>query len=1083
MSSMAVDVLAGFAPTIGALDLAAALGLSRPTAEQAAVVEHLGPTGLQPTQVVAGAGSGKTETMAMRVVWLVVNGINPERILGLTFTTKAATELAERISDRLEQARHRRLQLPADLGERMGRLADGDLPSVSTYNAYAAGIVSEHGLRIGLEPGLRVCADAERYEIMSRIVQQWDAPMDAVPWDSVATLVGAVVGLAGQLGDHLGDVPTVQAWLTRHRSHLAGLSGKKLNLHKELDKGLDALQQLLPLVERFAQVKRRDGLLDFSDQVAMAARLASLQPVQTIERNRYDVVLLDEYQDTGFAQATMLMRLFAGRVVMSVGDPCQAIYGWRGAGQNNLPAFRAEIRGDGLLADRLTLSQTFRNGGKILAIAEAIAAPLREHGIDVVALRPCPGEQDSGVVEVSFHADKDSELTDLADRIATLIATGDFQPSDVAVLCRTRKDALAVLPALAVAGVPAQAAGMEGLLLAPEVRDVEGFLSVAFDPGAGAHLARMLTGRSINLGIADLKALGRRAKELAHAARSPSHVVSSVDSADGASLVEALSDLGEPTAYSADGLERLRDLASRIALLRERLDQPLADLVGDAIQLSGVGREAPLSEAPQLANARLARLVGVVADFEATNGGGPISLLAYFTSARDLEGGLSDPDSSVIGNVVTVMTVHGAKGLEWPVVAVPSLVDAHFPSPANSSKGWVANPRALPFPLRGDREGMPVLDLTACPDNASVRAALDVHKGECDEHHLREERRLAYVGVTRAAKVLLLSGHRWDLERVTPCDPSPFLIEARNACCAGAGVVTTWQDVAEKAPAADVDVALGVVPRQGDPVAQHSLESAAALVRAAMATNTPPTHELSPTASSPWADVTGALTLLLRERDDLASEHPVLLPQRLGVTDLVRLHENPASVAAALRRPLPRRPGAQARRGSAFHAWVETFYSGQQLLDLDDDLWAPDELDDSQLEAMKDAFRASSWAAASPVGVEVAFTTVIGGVVVRGRMDAVFPDNSTSAAEPPRYLVIDWKTGAPPSEQAAQSAAVQLAIYRSAWAALRGVPLDRVSAAFHYVLLGRTWRPADLLSTEQISQLIESIPVADPSSR
>src|SRR3954447_23886257 len=198
-------------------ELARLLGLPEPTSEQARVIA--GP--LAPTAVVAGAGSGKSETMAARVVWLVANGlVRPERVLGLTFTRKAAAELGARVRSRLDRLRD---PLAADEIGRLGGPAifDGE-PVVSTYHSYAARLFGDHALREAMEPTMRLITPAVAWQLASRVVDSYDGPMDKIDWtpDTVTT---AVMELAGELAEHLrapGDVRGVGEWLRKRYAAL-----------------------------------------------------------------------------------------------------------------------------------------------------------------------------------------------------------------------------------------------------------------------------------------------------------------------------------------------------------------------------------------------------------------------------------------------------------------------------------------------------------------------------------------------------------------------------------------------------------------------------------------------------------------------------------------------------------------------------------------------------------------------------------------------------------------------------------------------------------------------------------------------
>jgi DNA helicase-2/ATP-dependent DNA helicase PcrA len=203
----------------------------------------------------------------------------------------------------------------------------------------------------------------------------------------------------------------------------------------------------------------------------------------------------------------------------------------------------------------------------------------------------------------------------------------------------------------------------------------------------------------------------------------------------------------------------------------------------------------------------------------------------------------------------------------------------------------------------------------------------------------------------------------------------------------------------------------------------------------------------------------------------------VPLPARLSVSSLVALARDPAELARQVRRPMPRPPVRQARRGTAFHQWLEQRY-GQQLLIDDNALFGPedntaeDESAEGDLAVLRSRFEQGEWAERWPQAVEVPFETLIGDRLVRGRIDAIFADAPGGG-----YDVVDWKTGRPPGSEAERHAvSVQLAAYRLAWAALAGVAVADVRAAFYYVAHDQTVRPADLLDESGLAALIDQIP-------
>ena len=1034
---------------------------------------------LQPYAIVAGAGSGKTQTMGLRVAWLVANGhVEPHRVLGLTFTRKAAGELSVRVRRMLRRlaVAHDRDQFLAP--EVAALLASGE-PTVSTYHGYAAALVAEHALRAGIEPSARLLGEAMTWQYAAEVVQAYDGPMANVE-HKPTTVIADVLGLAGELAEHLATADDVRALSGRLRDLLdplpraSGQRGKDLPLVVgELRQTLAGRLQLLPLVDRYVQLKRRRDAMDYGDQVALAARIARDDPaVGEIERSRFSAVLLDEYQDTGESQRVLLRSLYGdGHAVTAVGDPRQAIYGWRGASAGNLERFPTDFpRSDGTAASSTGLTVSFRNGERILLAANALADGITVRAVDEGPLRAVADRQDPGEVVCAVHETVDDEAAWVAAEIADRGRDG-VSWSEMAVLVRRRSQFPALEAALRAEGVPCEVVGLGGLLLEPDVTDVVATLRLLVDASAGNAAVRVLAGPRWRIGPRDLDALGRRARRLALPApvvdRAPADDDPEPDAVDERSLIDALDDLGSSDAYSPEGYRRLVDLRDELRRLRRACVQPLPDLVADVARTLELDVE--LASRPGLAavdaTVHVDRLIEVAEEFVASGEDpGLLAFLAYLDAAEERERGLEPDVAEPEGDRVLLLTVHAAKGLEWDVVAVAGLTRCVFPVEGQPVADWSKQIAALPFPLRGDRGELPTLQLDGVVDQKQAADAVTAFRAACKERSALEERRLAYVAVTRARTTLLCSGYWWDTAQKAR-GPSQLLQAIREA----PGTVVA---VDAPPPAPDAVNPLTARPRSAswprDPLdgRRVAIEDAAALVRAGVAT-LPVTAE-----EQRWSE---DVELLLREQAalDSAGDAVVELPGQLSVSQLVALRHGPGELARSLRRPLPAKPRPLARRGTAFHAWLETLYGQQRLLDVDEMPGAADEsaVPDEDLLELQQRFRDSQWWGRVPVEVELPFETSIEGIVIRGRVDAIFRDDDG------RYDVVDWKTGQVPSGAEAQAAAVQLAAYRLAWSSLSGVPLDDVRAAFHYVRDGVTVRPVDLLDADGLAALVAAVPV------
>ena len=1162
------------APKFTPEELSALLGeKNSPTAEQS----HIISSPLSPRLVIAGAGSGKTATMADRVVWLVANGwVRPEEVLGVTFTRKAAGELATRIRaklaalQRIAAADTQNQVFPAGLLS-----TDALEPKVSTYHSYASGIVSDYGLRLGVERDVVLLGGAQSFQLASEVVEAFDGEYEHFR-SAKSTLVKAVIQLAGECAEHLQDPAGVRGWLLDRVAEfeaLPYLATAKKNPSQavgELSGLLRTRASVAEMVGRYTDAKRARGALDFGDLVALAARVANEIPVAAeTERQRYKVVLLDEFQDTSHAQLVLFSRLFGdGHAVTAVGDPNQSIYGFRGASAGQLfhfvrefpvrlPADRDNTAGADItagadntavpaetagaaatagparfaVAPTSYLTTAWRNGRTILSAANVISAPLSRAaartgpagerdtagGVEVPPLQPSPAAVQGRVVMGRFGTDEDEAAAIAGDVLKFRVTDFDGsaaepEPPAMAVLCRRRAQMECIRREFEVRGIPYEIVGLGGLLDTPEIIDLVATLRVLADPGRSDSLMRLLAGARWRIGPADLMALRDWSSFLARRRGRPGApdddaddgaeaAVIEGDLTDAASLVEALDWLpreGWTSAHgrqlSAEALERLQRLSAELRQLRGYMGDDLTTLLGEVERAMLLDIEVSARPGISIHQARrnLDAFQDAAAGFLHTSHRVDVlAFLAWLEAAAAEENGLDAAAPEVNHEAVQLLTVHASKGLEWDVVFVPGLNAGAFPSSRDSR--WSSGSAALPWPLRGDRADLPQWDLEH-PDQKGWLDAEKEFKSAVQVHGEAEERRLAYVAYTRAKHVLWVSSAAWVGSRAGMADMSPFLAELEVLVADGAATIhpqsVSEESLPEESPlTSELEVAGWpydplegpIDPRTGSrlrlvPGRRAAMQSAAARVLesldsdvlrdATAGTGAPGPDKRRPLRGPAGGWASEAATLLER-RSRRTAVHEVHLPGHISASTLVDLEDDAGSVVARLRRPVPREPGMSARKGTAFHAWVEEYFGAAGMLDLGEAAGSDDHIDAAYgLDSMVETFRQSEWANRAPAHVEVPVETRIGDVVVRGRIDAVFRDADGG------WDLVDWKTGRRPSAAQLKTKAVQLAVYRLAWARLKGVPLDQVRAAFYYVADNQVVRPHDLGSAERLEQIV-----------
>lgn len=1077
------------------LQIADALGLPPPTAEQQSVIEA--PLG--PALVVAGAGSGKTETMSARVLWLVANGlVSPEQVLGLTFTRKAASELAHRIRERLIHLGH------SDLfaGHSAPPIVDAfTQPTVATYNAFASSLYRDHAVLIGRDPDGVVLGAAAAWQLARGLVARATDDRLADHDLTVDRITTAVLDLAHALTEHLVDPDRVRSYLTDFQSVVELPPGGR-GEYKDVEKLVATLTPTLPLLdlaEQYAARKQRDGLLEFSDQVALALDLLDRHPDVGVRlRERYRVVLLDEYQDTNVAQTRLLAGLFAGTPVMAVGDPHQSIYGWRGASATNLDDFAIRFAEPGSdTVDRFALSTSWRNGRRILDVANALVEPLTARGgVSVGVLEPAHFASEHPVElemleTVDEEADRIAEWfaarLDLPTDGAPAVRAPDATPPTASLLMRSRATQPLFLDALRRRGVPFHVLGIGGLLTQPEIADLVSALRVIDDPSAGTELVRLLAGPRWSIGLADLDALRGvahwlRDRDLAQQRFSDDvreRMRASVSGSDSASLVDALDflahapdDHGQLAAFSDTGAARLREAGRLFAGLRRRTSLDLADLVGVVEHELMLDIEVAANPYRVLGESPRDAFLDALDDYlgladDATLGG----FLRWLREA-EWRDNLSPRTEDAEPGTVQVLTVHGAKGLEWDNVAVPRFVGDELPAKPRSTRGWLAL-GVLPYELRGDSAELPVFGWRGADSRKDLLDRQKEFQREVGEHLEREERRLAYVAVTRARHRLLLTGSFWSTQ-TKPRPPSPFL---------GPLVERGLLPPVDSEPAHEENPRVldeGDEPWwPADPLGgrREALENAAARIRQTVTDDGDGRDALG------WQRDIELLLADRAERERRADE--VAVPYRVPASAFRQYVTAPEEVAERLRRPMPQRPYRQTRLGTVFHRWVEQRYGLGSLVDrVDVGLGVGDGIGEAEtdgdgfdpdaLASLQERFAASEWGDREPLEVECEIHLPLAGHLIICKLDAVYAREIPGPDGRPidGVEIVDWKTGrAPKDDDDRAQKVLQLALYRLAYARRSGRPLDQISVALYFVADDQVVRPDALPDETELARL------------
>jgi DNA helicase-2/ATP-dependent DNA helicase PcrA len=618
--------------------------------QQRAAVTHEG----SPLLIVAGAGSGKTRVLTHRIAYLLAErGVHPSEILAITFTNKAAGEMAARAAA-LTGARARAMWL-------------------MTFHSACVRILRREARRFGYPSSFSIYDQADSQRLMAMVCRELDLDAKYHPPKSMANQVS-------NLKNDLVDYETLAARASGYREKA--------------------------LAEAYAEYQRRlvaAGAMDFDDLIMVTVHLLQAFPDVAAEyRSRFRHVLVDEYQDTNHAQY-VLVRELAGQgtshftqngeasvgpaELCVVGDADQSIYAFRGATIRNIDEFERDFAG----ARVILLEQNYRSTQNILAAANAVVS--RNLGRVPKNLWSDAGDGPpiTGYVADSEH----DEAAFVAEEVDRLADDGLATPGDVAVFYRTNAQSRVFEEVFIRAGMPYKVVGGIRFYERREVRDLLGYLRLIANPADEVSLRRVLN--------TPRRGIGDRAEEY----------VAALANREKTSFAEALArpqDVPGLAARSARSIEAFNDLIGGLRAAAEA-GSPVGDLAEAVLDRTGYVAElqasSDLQDASRIEN--LTELVSVAREFDSLR---PDGTLADFLEQVSLVADADQiPEGPDHGGLVTLMTLHTAKGLEFPVVFLTGLEEHVFPH--ERSMG--------------------------------------------DERELEEERRLAYVGITRARERLYVT--------------------------------------------------------------------------------------------------------------------------------------------------------------------------------------------------------------------------------------------------------------------------------------------------------------------------------------
>ena len=618
--------------------------------------------------VLAGPGSGKTRVITEKILHMTENeGIKPEEILALTFSEKAAAEMAERLEEKTD----------------ISRL------TIATFHSFCLEVLEDNILDTGISFGSGLISRTSQLVWGMKNIDRFGFESIEVGNNAPAIIESIIDGIS-RFRDELITADELGDYLEKKKSE--EISGdEEIYLAK--------LSDLLKVYWEYEKYKRAEGLLDFDDMIHETVRLLENKPeIRRKYQDRFRYILVDEFQDTNYAQLE-LIKLLAKDHLCIVGDDDQSIYRFRGAYDGNVDEFAGHYDDH----VRVVLEENYRNPGTILRVARLLIECAK--GSCTKNLRPKSGE--GGPVIVAECGNENVEAGWVADEIESLVEEG-FLPGDIAILCRKRSDGEKYHEILANRNIPCDFTGDAAFFTIPAIRDAVSYLKAVSKPyESGIALNRLMRQAGVSeQGIREVNiAAGKIRRE--------------EENGDGVFLAMKECRSGDDQDSIVTG-----EIAGNVeAISSERHEKTLPALVHEVILRTG----RQYSEEGE-SIAALNSLYGIVLEFSRINPAGEIEdLLDHLSLLRDISGDFEVSDEA--GTGVKIMTVHQSKGKEFQVVFVTDLAERKFP----------LNYRSKPFYVPADL-------------SKGIKAGEDE-----TELYKQEERRLFYVAMTRAKERLYLT--------------------------------------------------------------------------------------------------------------------------------------------------------------------------------------------------------------------------------------------------------------------------------------------------------------------------------------